>query len=107
MIQRDSTKRPLCWIFIIHFQLQYKDGPLLPPLNFTATCLKQGRYVTFYNERIERVRYPEGYQINAVYTELCEVIVEGNKALKGGLFSYMCHIYCPPPENSTVAGYKR
>lgn len=58
--------------------LCYKDGPLLPPLNFTATCVKQGRYVTFYNERVDRVHYPVDYRINAVYTELCEVIVSGN-----------------------------
>lgn len=70
-ISKSSTKE--------NFTQCYKDGPLLPPLNFTATCVKQGRYVTFYNERIDWVHYPEGYQINAVYTELCEVIVEGNK----------------------------
>lgn len=58
--------------------LCYKDGPLLPPLNFTATCVKHGRYVTFYNERVDRVHYPVDYRINAVYTELCEVIVSGN-----------------------------
>lgn len=58
--------------------LCYKDGPLLPPLNFTATCVKQGRYVTFYNERVDRVHYPVDYRINAVYTELCDVIVSGN-----------------------------
>lgn len=43
-----------------------------------TTCVKQGRYVTFYNERVDRVHYPVDYRINAVYTELCEVIVSGN-----------------------------
>lgn len=58
--------------------LCYKDGPLLQPINFKATCVKQGRYVTFYNEWVDRVHYPVDYRINAVYTELCEVIVSGN-----------------------------
>lgn len=31
--------------------LCYKDGTELPPLNFKTTCIKFGRYVTFYNER--------------------------------------------------------
>lgn len=58
--------------------LCYKDGPLLPPLNFTASCVKQGHYITFYNKRVGSVHYPVDYRINAVYTELCEVIVSGN-----------------------------
>lgn len=86
VIQRDSAKRPFAGfsLFISNSStkenatLCYKDGPLLPPLNFTATCVKQGRYVTFYNERVDRVHYPVDYRINAVYTELCEVIVSGN-----------------------------
>lgn len=56
--------------------LCYKDGPQLPPLNFTTTCTKHGRYVIFYNERLDGVSYPEGYWA-FVYTELCEVIVLG------------------------------
>ena len=59
--------------------LCYKDGPQLPPLNFTTTCISSGRYVIFHNERLDGVTYPEGYQINVVYTELCEVIVHGRK----------------------------
>ena len=59
--------------------LCYKDGPQLPSLNFTATCIKPGRYVIFYNERLERVAYPEEYQLDRVYTEICEVIVQGRK----------------------------
>lgn len=58
--------------------LCYKDGPQLPPLNFTATCTKHGRYVIFYNERLDGVSYPEGYRLRNVYSELCEVIVLGN-----------------------------
>lgn len=56
--------------------LCYKDGPQFPPLNFTTTCTKHGRYVIFYNERLDGVSYPEGYWA-FVYTELCEVIVLG------------------------------
>lgn len=58
--------------------LCYKDGPQLPPLNFTTFCMKSGRYVTFYNERFDREIYPKEYEITSVYTELCEVIVKGN-----------------------------
>ena len=59
--------------------LCYKDGPQLPSLNFTTTCITSGRYVTFYNERLDRTNYPEKYETVAVYTELCEVIVQGRK----------------------------
>ena len=56
----------------------YKDGPELPPLNFTTKCTLSGRYVIFYNERLDGVTYPVGYEDAAnVYTELCEVIVNG------------------------------
>lgn len=57
--------------------LCYKDGPELPPLNFTTTCTEYGRYVIFYNERMDEVVYPDSYQLTNVYTELCEVIVKG------------------------------
>ena len=61
--------------------LCYKDGPKLPHLNFTTTCLTFGRYVIFYNERLTGATYPEEYQLTA-YTELCEVIVQGRKTNK-------------------------
>ena len=57
--------------------LCYKDGPQLPPLNFATTCITSGRYVTFYNERLNEVKYPEVYELSTVLTELCEVIVLG------------------------------
>ena len=58
--------------------LCYKDGPELPPLNFTTRCTLPGRYVIFYNERLDGVTYPAGYEMNyLVYTELCEVTVNG------------------------------
>lgn len=56
--------------------LCYKDGPELPPLNFTTTCPVYRRYVIFYNERLDGVSYPTGYERTNSYTELCEVIVE-------------------------------
>lgn len=57
--------------------LCYKDGPELPPLNFTTTCIESGRYVIFYNERLKDIIYPEGYKTLNVSTELCEFIVKG------------------------------
>lgn len=56
----------------------YKDGPELPLLNFTAICTEYGRYVIFFNERLDEGTYPSNYEIQNVYTELCEVIVLGN-----------------------------
>lgn len=53
------------------------DGPKLPFLNFTTVCAESGRYVIFYNERLDEVIYPAGYQLQNVYTELCEVTVKG------------------------------
>ncbi|XP_078330765.1 uncharacterized protein LOC111112385 [Crassostrea virginica] len=55
--------------------LCYKDGPALPPLNFTITCTLSGRYIIYYNERLDGVTYP-GYKDGTnVLTELCEVTV--------------------------------
>lgn len=57
--------------------LCYKDGPKLPPLNFSTVCIEHGRYVIFYNERLDGVIYPDGYELLNVYTEMCEVIIQG------------------------------
>lgn len=73
--------------------LCYKDGPQLPPLNFTTTCTGQGRYVIFYNDRLDGVTYPDGYEIQNVFTELCEVIVQGCN--KSGVYGENCNIPCP------------
>lgn len=59
--------------------LCYKNGPQLPPLNFTTICTESGRYVIFNNERLDGVRYPERYEVTSVITELCEVTVQGKK----------------------------
>lgn len=61
--------------------LCYKDGPKLPPLNFSTTCTEYGRYIIFYNERKEGVAYPDGYELSLGFTELCEVIVKGKYVL--------------------------
>lgn len=57
--------------------LCYKDGPELPPLDFNTTCITHGRFVIFYNERLDRIKYPDNYQVSPVFTELCEVTVLG------------------------------
>lgn len=59
--------------------LCYKDGPELPPLNFTTTCTEYGRYVIFYNERFIGATYPKNYEVENVFTELCEVTVLGKQ----------------------------
>ena len=64
----DRTSSSLC----------YKDGPELPPLNFSTECTLSGRYVIFYNERLAGTTYPAGYETDAVvYMELCEVTIKG------------------------------
>jgi hypothetical protein len=61
--------------------LCYKNGQELPPLDFDTTCVKHGRYVIFYNERLDGSTYPTGYVTASVFTELCEVTVTGNIVL--------------------------
>ena len=56
--------------------LCYKDGPALPSLDFIINCVKYGRYVIFYNERLDAVSYPASYE-HSSYTELCELTVYG------------------------------
>lgn len=51
-------------------------------LNFTTTCIEYGRYIIYYNERLNGVSYPKDYEIYSDYTELCEVFVKGRE--------YMC-----------------
>lgn len=58
--------------------LCYKDGPQLPSLNFTTNCITSGRYVIIYNERLNGITYPPGYEVSEiVLMELCEVQVNG------------------------------
>nr|XP_034321059.1 multiple epidermal growth factor-like domains protein 6 isoform X2 [Crassostrea gigas] len=73
--------------------LCYKDGPQLPPLNFTTTCTEHGRYIIFYNERLDGAKYPAEYETANVYTELCEVVVQGCKV--SGVFGINCDKPCP------------
>lgn len=62
---------------ILGSTLCYKDGPHLPPLNFSTVCIEHGRYVIFYNERLDGVIYQDGYELQTVFTEFCEVIIQG------------------------------
>ncbi|XP_078327528.1 receptor-type tyrosine-protein phosphatase alpha-like [Crassostrea virginica] len=74
--------------------LCYKNGSLLPPLDFNTTCITSGRYVIFYNERLIGVTYPEGYEASSnVYMELCEVFVDG--CSKHGVYGSECDTHCP------------
>lgn len=57
--------------------LCYKDGPHLPPLNFSTVCIERGRYVVFYNERLDGAIYADGYELQSVHIEICEVIIQG------------------------------
>lgn len=68
--------------------LCYKNGQELPSLDFNTNCTTHGRYVIFYNERLDKMKYPSEYQLTSVFTELCEVTVTG--MLKSFLFVFMC-----------------
>lgn len=57
--------------------LCYKNGPVLPPLDFNTNCITLGHYMIFYNERLIGTKHPVGYETANVFTELCEVIVTG------------------------------
>lgn len=57
--------------------LCYKNGQELPFLDFNKTCTTYGRYVRFYNERLDGIKYPPKYETDSVFTELCEVTVTG------------------------------
>lgn len=59
------------------FTLCYEDGLELPTLNFTTTCIHYGRYVIYYNERLDERNYFKEYELLNVFTELVEVIVQG------------------------------
>lgn len=56
--------------------LCYKDGPQLPPMNFTTACKNRGVTPSFmYNERLDRVSYIAEYELDSVFTELYDVVV--------------------------------
>ncbi|XP_061180691.1 multiple epidermal growth factor-like domains protein 10 [Saccostrea echinata] len=55
-------------------------------------CLKYGRYVIYYNERIQGVTYPDGYSKYA-FNELCELQVYGCPT--SGVFGENCNVPCP------------
>ncbi|XP_078318417.1 uncharacterized protein LOC144620713 [Crassostrea virginica] len=73
--------------------LCYKNGLQLPPLDFTIGCITHGRFVIYYNERLDGTNYPTGYEINNVFTELCEVTVRG--CSKQGVYGNSCNKSCP------------
>lgn len=72
--------------------LCYKDGPNLPPLNFSTVCIEQGRYVIFYNERLDGAIYPDRYELQNVNIEMCEVIIQG-KLFSMIFFNKMTQIF--------------
>ncbi|XP_078317014.1 receptor-type tyrosine-protein phosphatase epsilon-like [Crassostrea virginica] len=73
--------------------LCYKNGLQLPPLDFTISCITHGRFVIYYNERLDGTNYPTGYEINNVYTELCELTARG--CSKRGVYGNSCNESCP------------
>lgn len=44
----------------------YKDGPVLPPLDFKTNCITHGRYIIFYNDRLLGATYPIDYEVSPV-----------------------------------------
>ncbi|XP_062585670.1 multiple epidermal growth factor-like domains protein 10 [Saccostrea cucullata] len=62
------------------------------PENVTLDCVKHGRYVIYYNERLPGVIYPEGYSAYA-FSELCELQVY--VCPTAGYYGENCTITCP------------
>ena len=74
-------------VFCIYFlddRINFRDGHLyfhhnadtVPALNDKFECKVHGRYLTFYNERLPNVQYPDLYSSSAVI-QLCEVNILG------------------------------
>ncbi|XP_061194956.1 uncharacterized protein LOC133203126 [Saccostrea echinata] len=55
------------------------------------TCPVHGQYVIYYNERLSKVKYPDGYSSKA-YNDLCEVEVYGCRT---GYYGSNCSLLCP------------
>ncbi|XP_061192648.1 multiple epidermal growth factor-like domains protein 10 [Saccostrea echinata] len=75
--------------------LCYEDLPTLglPDLNFGTRCIKYGRFVIFYNERLGQKSYSSSRYENPALTELCDVVVRG--CYQTGVYGYSCNINCP------------
>ncbi|XP_062618451.1 receptor-type tyrosine-protein phosphatase epsilon-like, partial [Saccostrea cucullata] len=84
--------------------LCYKDGPQLPPLDFTTICNGHGSYIIFYNERYDKTVYPAGYK-KLIVTELCEVVVKGcNRGTYGILCNKNCSKHCEDNKCDIING---
>ena len=54
----------------------HHNSSTLPELVQEIRCKVHGRYLTFYNERLPDVKYPDGYSPSAMI-QLCEINVYG------------------------------
>ncbi|XP_062622133.1 multiple epidermal growth factor-like domains protein 10 [Saccostrea cucullata] len=88
-------------LYISDDDINFRNGHLcynhndstLPELYMEINCKVHGRFLTFYNERLPDVKYPDGYSATAII-QLCEITVTGCERGRGGFTCTPCSQKC-------------
>nr|XP_022309675.1 multiple epidermal growth factor-like domains protein 6 [Crassostrea virginica] len=75
----------------------HHNADTLPAQIGEFECKVHGRYLTFYNERLPNVQYPDLYSSSAVI-QLCEVNILGCERYDGGFSCLPCSSLCKNSE---------
>nr|XP_034319110.1 uncharacterized protein LOC105334073 isoform X2 [Crassostrea gigas] len=74
------------------------------PAVMDITCVAVGRYVIFYNERINGLKYPKGYSPHA-FVDLCEVEVYDLENLSFGKETWQSSTFSDGTSDKAVDGH--